>query len=73
MGKTGMDLIPEQTYQALNQLFSGLSSEQALLLDQIKDEILLNLPQYARMGDFRQPVQKVETIFLKKAVPPAQR
>ncbi len=67
MGKTGMNLIPEQTYQALSQHFSGLAGERALLLDQIKDEILLNLPQYARMGDFRQPVQKIESIFLKKA------
>ncbi|MFZ3103377.1 MAG: hypothetical protein WA096_01530 [Smithella sp.] len=67
MKKAGMDLIPEQTYQTLNQIFSSLSRQQAILLDQIKDEILLNLPQYARMGDFRQPVEKIEVIFLKKA------
>ncbi len=62
-----MDLIPEHTYQALNQFFSDLAGEKALLLDQIKDKILLNLPQYARMGDFRQPVEKIDAIFLKKA------
>jgi hypothetical protein len=61
------DLITNQTAQKLNQFFSGLLREQATLLDQIKEEILSNITQYARMPDFRAPVQKVEAIFLKKA------
>lgn len=59
--------MPEQTFQELNQFVSRLTKEQASLLDQIRDDILSNLPEYARMGDFRQPVEKIEAIFLKKA------
>jgi hypothetical protein len=51
----------------LNSLLSSLSSEQATLLDQMKDEILSNVSQYAKMADFPKPIKEVEGIFLKKA------
>lgn len=63
----GKALITNQTAQKLNQFFSRLSSGQVTLLDQIKEEILSHIQQYALMPDFRTPVKKVEAIFLKKA------
>jgi len=66
MTNTATGLIPEKTFQELDQFVSRLTRKQASLLDQINEEILSNLPQYQRMKDFRQPVQKVETVFLKK-------
>jgi len=67
MTNTATGLIPEKTFQELDQFVSRLTREQASLLDQIKEEVLSNLPQYARMADFRQPVEKIEAIFLGKA------
>jgi hypothetical protein len=67
MGEIIKDLISRQTCQTLNQLLSSLSSEQAILIDHIKDEILSNISQYAKMADFRTPVKKVEAVFLKNA------
>jgi hypothetical protein len=66
MSGVGKDLIPQETCQTLKHFFSSLSREQATLLDQINDEIILNIPQYVQMTDFRRPVQKVEVIFLQK-------
>jgi hypothetical protein len=60
------DLIAHQTNQTLNRLFSDLSDEQTILIDHIKDKILSNISQYAKMTEFRKPVEKVEAIFLKK-------
>jgi hypothetical protein len=65
MEKGKLNLIPDQTSQKLEQLYSGLTSEQASLIDKIKNEILSNLSQYERMADFRMPVKKVEAVFLK--------
>jgi hypothetical protein len=66
MREVSEDLISDQTYQLLNRLFSGLSSEQAILIDHIKNDILSNISHYSKMADFRRPVEKVEAIFLKK-------
>jgi len=68
-----MDLIPEKTSKKLDKIVSYLTREQASFVEQIKDEILLNLPKYQRMKDFRKPVQKVETVFLKKAIHLSQK
>ncbi len=61
-------LISDQSREKLNHLLSALTSEQSVLIDHIKNEVLLNIPQYFKMTDFRKPVKKVEAIFLKKAV-----
>lgn len=60
-----MNLMSGQTYQKLEQLCSGLTSKQTILIDKIRDEISSNLPKYTKMTDFRKPVKKVETVFLK--------
>lgn len=65
MDKGKLNLIPDQTCQKLERLCSALTSEQTILIDKIKDEILSNLPQYERIADFRRPVKKVEAVFLK--------
>jgi hypothetical protein len=66
MEEGSKDLMSHQTYQTFCGLFLGLSSEQAILIDHIKDKILSNISQYAGMADFRTPVKKVEAVFLKK-------
>lgn len=62
------DLISGQASQTLNSLLSGLSSEDGILLDQMKEEILANISQFTKMTDYMQPIKEVEGIFLKKAV-----
>jgi hypothetical protein len=59
-------LISDQTRSILHRLLSGLSSEQAILIDIIKDEVLSNISRYRKMADFKRPVEKVEAIFLRK-------
>ena len=72
MGERRIDLISDQTSKILNSVFPCLSSEQETVLEQMKENILSNIPQYAGMADFRKPVKKVEAIFLKKAAHIAQ-
>jgi len=72
MEKDRIDLISQDTYQTLMQLFSCLSNEQATLIDHMKDEILANISQYTRMTNFWRPVKKVEAIFLQKIVRQSQ-
>jgi hypothetical protein len=68
MGEGEIDLISDQTRQALNRLYCDLSGEQATLLDQMTDEILANISVYAKMSNYLKPIKKVEGIFFKKAV-----
>jgi len=60
-------LISDNTYQSFNRLMSGLSSEHLTLISNIKYDILSNIHHYIKIPDFRAPVEKVETLFLKNA------
>ena len=60
-------MISDQSREKFNHLLFALTSEQVILIDQIKDEVLLNISRYNKMTDFRRPIEEVDAIFLKKA------
>ena len=67
MKENNKELISKSTREKLCSLYSDLPVEQEILVDRIKDEILSNISHYAKMADFRGPVEKVEAVFLKYA------
>lgn len=66
MKEINQDLLSKSVKETLFSFLSGLSREQDILLDHIKEEIASNIPQYAKMPDFSDPVKKVEALFLKR-------
>ena len=66
MGENREVVIPQEARQAFYEMFSDLPGDQSRVLDDICDEILSKVGHWADIGDFYAPVNKVETIFLKK-------
>ena len=67
MKENNRELISAATREKLCHVYSNLPEDKELLVDRIRDEILSNISQYARMTDFNEPVKKVEKLFLKRA------
>ena len=67
MLEINQDLLSKSVKETLCSFSSGLSREQDILVDHMKEDILTNIPQYAKMPDFSDPVKPVDALFLKRA------